>query len=305
MAARRARSGAFKGRGNAQNVVIKGQNIPITVKRPTLEITKEHGANVRLKKVKGGTTRIIVGRERERGEESQAEWQQHAKHDVKSKEFWDSMGDNKFKHREYWENMVTEKQRMNDERYWDTVPWEEKWDDDNYLEFKFGGVEKGYKGGIVGKQRKQMQEKIDLQRTVALLKEKQKIEEELKKSWGQRGRNKGFRNYLFWRPANLAIDIASSPFALASKVAGSAARPISWVNDKWLESVGYAEKGSNTERTKLNKGTTGKDFFKSVMAERRGLSAVEKRLKNIPASLLAKAREEIRRQQAKAKSKAA
>lgn len=307
MVTRRLRPNALENKGVASNIVITGQKIPIRVQRPTLNITREAGTKLNFQEEEGGTHRLIVEsharesnepiQEQERAQELRKWLRESPEKRFSSEEYWSLFNDfEKHQCREYWEHRIPEKERIESELYWRTVPWNEKFNDERYAAFEARRAKN---------QRGEIKDRVVVEKAIALLNKEKELVGKLNTSWGQRKRNAGIGNKLFWRPFGLLLDIAALPFFVGSKLLSWSARPISWINDKLLGTVSYSDKGTGAKRTKLPAGTTKKAFFPSLFAERGQLAKIRSQLKTISPAVKASALEIMREEAAAAKKKAA
>ncbi len=253
----------FRNHGVATKLNVEGQRIPIHVKRPILEVTREAGTNVQLREEPGGTTRLVV--------DAGAGGRRIQEHEpVQPRETgWTELPENMPKDAAGWKNVSGEEIKKYTD-FWGKISWNEKWDKPDYVRFE---------AERAGRQRAKIAERIAQERTAVHKNAIAAAEAELKKPWGQRKRNAGLANKLWWRPFYLAQDIVALPFAVGSWLLGKIARPVSWINDKILKSPSYiADKNKKgIKRTKLYSGTTKKDFLPSIRTERRELAGWQKK----------------------------
>jgi hypothetical protein len=190
-----------------------------------------------------------------------------------NKEYWELFTvEDREARREYWEHFVPQAERVANRKYWLTVPWGEKVNGSGSLRdayFKFEGQRA---------EKERLARAGPAENDLADIRKQQikKLEDELKKPWGQRERNKGLGNKLFWRPFNFVSDIVFLPFAFGSWTAGLLARPLTWFNDKILQAPHYGRAS-----TPLNEGTglslrKPSEFMPSLFTERRELNAARR-----------------------------
>ncbi|GEM_PF-3513249 len=243
----------FRSHGVATSLEISGQNIPVRVRRPTLDVTRERGTNVQLVEEEGGTSRLIVDARRRRRREAQGG------NAAPREEGWKELPGNmpNYKDAAGWANVKAEEMKKY-AQYWENIDWKEKWDDRNYVAFEAERARR---------QRNELKEKMLEERQDALKKLGTDLQDELKKPWWQRKRNKG---NIMVRMFGFGLDVIAVPFFVASWTAGRLGRPLSWINDKLLGAPQY---GSEPGRTQFQKGTTRRHFMETIFAERRDAKA--------------------------------
>ena len=151
--------------------------------------------------------------------------------------------------------------------HWKNVPWEEKHSNPAYVRFEEERA---------AAQRAEIGKLVFEQRLAALKAQEKKLGAELKKPWRERSRNKS----IAIRGIQFVMNIAELPFEGASIVAGFFARPISWINEQLLGKKSYIMKEG---KIPLEKGTSRRDFFGTLFAERRDLARIRSQIKKLEA----------------------